>query len=92
MTTDRVPVALDAELLTAPDRLAGATSDSLAPFQSTERTRLELRIAAVRHRDQWQPATSETTAFVDGIVSGFKPGGRFGCSDSYRGLLRHQSR
>lgn len=74
VTTDRTPVALDAELLAAPIVLPAPPQTPLSPFPATDRTRLELRVIGVRHRKEWQVATGETTAFVDGVVAGFKPG------------------
>jgi competence protein ComEC len=76
VTTDRTPIAIDGTLLAAPVVLPAPSPTPLSPFQPTERTRLELRIASVRHRDQWQHATGEATTFVDGVVTSLKPGSK----------------
>lgn len=74
VTTDRQPVAIDAELIAAPVVLPAPPKTPLTPFPQEERTRLELRLRAVRDRDQWRPASGEATAFVDGVVGDVAPG------------------
>lgn len=73
---DAQPVCLDAVALSAPSRLSAPPDDPLRSIPQGERSRVSLRVVAIRDGAEWLTAAGEATLTVDGHLLGVSRGDR----------------
>ena len=62
------PVAVEIRALDGSRRIPAPPPDPLRTIAQRERTRIEVEVLAVRHREVWQPASGRATLLIDGNV------------------------
>ena len=62
------PVAVELRAVDGSRRIPAPPPDPLRTIAQRERTRIEVEVLAVRHRDVWQPASGRATLLIDGNV------------------------
>lgn len=70
------PTCLQAVARASPRRMPAPEFDPLRPITTADRSRLILRLTAVRDGDRWLDASGETTLDVNGHLLGVKAGDR----------------